>query len=119
MTPEISSYFHLEMSNVCNFCCMAKEPPTKCYVSKKGIIEPWDDSKGSPQVAKDSYMRLRKLAFNHILDAGVDVRQALSVLDVEIGLTLKAEQMKPVDISDVKSTALAIDRMIKQKDSPK
>ena len=114
MTPEIHSYFHVELSNVCNFCCMAKETPEAYYVSKKGIIRPWDESKGSPEAAKESYLRIRKIAIEKIKEANLDLREGVEELDTNIGLTLKSEQKKPVALSDLNSVAKLLDRLEKK-----
>lgn len=114
MTPEIHSYFHVELSNVCNFCCQPKEPPKEYYVSKHNVIEPWDNSKGSPEAAKESYVRIRKLALEKIQSAKLDLQEGLAELDANIGLTLKAEQKKPVALDDINAIAKLLDRLEKK-----
>lgn len=108
MTPEIHAHFHVEASNCCNFCC--PHEPKGYYVSKHGVIKPWEG--GKPEDATASYLRLRKLVIQRFIDLGIDVNKGIELLDNTIDLPAKAETQLPVSTSDLHKTAETIESLM-------
>ena len=109
MNPEIHAHFHVELSNVCNFCC-PRRAPSQYYVSKRGVVRPWNASKGSPTDAMESYKRILEIAHLRIQELGLDAEKGIAFLGSEIDLHSKAEEKVPVSLTDLRTVALAIER---------
>jgi hypothetical protein len=92
---DLSTTWHFNKLFCCiSPCCEARE----YYVSKHGVIEPWNECLGLPDDAVSSHLRLRQLAIQSMIKCGLSEGKATEILDKEVRLLDKAVEAKPVEL---------------------
>lgn len=95
MNVDLSTTWHFNKLFCCiSPCCEARQ----YYVSRHGVIEPWNDTVGLPDDATASHLRLRQLAIDSMVKCGLSVGKAADILDREVKLLDKAVAAQPVEL---------------------
>jgi len=106
----IHAHFHLEMSNVCNFCCLKREP-SAIYVSRQGTVRAWNERLGNGDVAIESYGRMRNLVRSRLIDLKIDVDEGMRYIDSIV----TTPSHSPIQLENLKIIARAIETLREHK----
>lgn len=78
-------------------------------MSRSHVIEPWNNTLGTPQDASESYLRMREIAIQCLAKMNLDLRIALNTLDNSIDLVSMSHEGVPPSLDELHRTAQIID----------